>query len=1279
MFDLFGETEKPLGAEAFTGPTTGLLSAAGQSVARTGVEVFQAATLGVAAVFPEESPEEFERKNALPPDQRGYSGLTQEDFFRFSDERLDPAIKFWSPDPASLTTAGQIVSALAGLPMMMVAGPVGLIATPTMTVGKQLVEQGVDPTTATAAAVGTGAAMGLAVALPAAGQTLKQTLGLMLANPVIGAAQDAATAGYLKSQGYSDQAQMFDPFDPAARSVDAVLGAVFGGLAHYGRVKARMPQEVADAIDTVDAAKQRENLSPFTPDHKGEHQQALGKAMQDLAEGKPVDVSAAIEPTIPKPKAPSYTAARFKDEVQQVFGASPEQSDALLALIDARAKVRGEDADSFINRNIAGVTSAAPEGAVLFQDRPMVQPFYSKVLAEVDGLTQEKWTGEQLLGKLRKTPGVKGEELSWTGLDEFLTGKQSVTRAEVREYLDQNQVKVQEVVKGTPTKDAADRAIMEFRERGRHTGFSRGEVEDLEIDLWKGDLDPANAPAGMQDHARQLVEALRARDTAEGEGTSRSKYDSHVLPGGKNYREMLLTLPDTKTARAKEIVRASSEDFELGEALEKKYGMTYAQALKFADGEGVYRSSHFDEKNILAHIRFNERTGPTGERLLHLEEVQSDWHQQGRSKGYQGEAGPIPDAPFKKNWHELALRRMLRYAAEQGFDRVTWTGGDAQAARYDLSKKLDSLAFEVRGDQYHITGKTKGADAAQDFGTFGEAQLEDAIGKEMAQKIIDQRKDGQTSGSFDAAGLKIGGEGMRGFYDKIVPQFLDKFGRKFGARVEASEIRNAEREQVQKNIESRLKKYHETEDVTMKASWLSDVRDFEKQLKTMPENIGLQSIPITDAMRSALLYEGQPLFQGEKGAVSFLADGRALIHALQAPDFSTLVHEVGHIFEKDLSATERRDFDTWLHSQVPGAKWSTAQRETFARAFERYLAEGQAPMPELQGIFDKFKNWMLAIYQRIAGTAIDVNMNKQLRSVFDRMLFTQALKSDVHPEVKGARSEVARVRAEMEQEGRELLGLAPDSDELLGGMLGRMLAEQESSTLAGFLRSPENVGKALAEMFEAEANALESSSAENLVVDGYQVESMISTAADWYLQANRDARSSGSDIKKPAVVNALRKTARGDFARLTAGQQHMVSAALDAIGRQAQTLAKEVDAQDLKVGDRFTTPELEQRVVVGERGGMLYLDNGQSLDLSGTTRLLGEIDRKGRPDELPQSAAEYYLNEQGDMQLHDGQDAEGNPKTRSARDMLNEAHAELAKSEAQEHLYKRAAFCLNLG
>lgn len=49
-----------------------------------------------------------------------------------------------------------------------------------------------------------------------------------------------------------------------------------------------------------------------------------------------------------------------------------------------------------------------------------------------------------------------------------------------------------------------------------------------------------------------------------------------------------------------------------------------------------YTGGHFRGlKNVFAHIRINDRIGPNGERILFVEEIQSDLHQQGKRKGYR--------------------------------------------------------------------------------------------------------------------------------------------------------------------------------------------------------------------------------------------------------------------------------------------------------------------------------------------------------------------------------------------------------------------------------------------------------------------------------------------------------------------------------------------------------------------------------------------------------------------------------------------------------------------
>ena len=152
----------------------------------------------------------------------------------------------------------------------------------------------------------------------------------------------------------------------------------------------------------------------------------------------------------------------------------------------------------------------------------------------------------------------------------------------------------------------------------------------------------------------------------------------------------------------------------------------------------------------------------------------------------------IPSAPFvteTKAWVALALKRMIRYAAENGFDRVAWTTGEQQAARYDLSKQIDALTYKKNADgTYEVKAYVKNGEGrmmdSHDMGTaIAAGDLEDHVGKEIAKKMIDDvgeksRLEGwRTLRDTD---LKVGGEGMKAFYDKIIPQVANEVLKKFG-------------------------------------------------------------------------------------------------------------------------------------------------------------------------------------------------------------------------------------------------------------------------------------------------------------------------------------------------------------------------------------------------------------------------------------------------------------------------------------------------------------------
>ena len=121
-----------------------------------------------------------------------------------------------------------------------------------------------------------------------------------------------------------------------------------------------------------------------------------------------------------------------------------------------------------------------------------------------------------------------------------------------------------------------------------------------------------------------------------------------------------------------------------------------------------------------------------------------------------------------------------------------------------------------------------------------------------------------------------------------------------------------------------------------------------------------------------------------KGASEFKelsGDIKALVYVSEKADFSTFVHETAHIARKTLQGnlllTAEKAFD------VEGGKWTRSQEEAFARGFEQYLREGNAPNAELKTVFQKAAEFLTRIYQSLKEL---VHLNDDIRAVYDELL-----------------------------------------------------------------------------------------------------------------------------------------------------------------------------------------------------------------------------------------------------------------------------------------------------
>ena len=449
-----------------------------------------------------------------------------------------------------------------------------------------------------------------------------------------------------------------------------------------------------------------------------------------------------------------------------------------------------------------------------------ITPYVGRLAGALRGMPQEKMTAEQAQGYLGKTPGgVSADELAYTGVRGLLEEGRPVTRTGLLEQVKAQPLELRDVVKGYDREKAA------VYDRYRNAKQAMADT-DVSSPNWN------EVTAQFKAAERAMGETVpgwgRGATPDELAGIQPPKFSEWQLPGGKNYQETLITMPPKHKSTKYWDVRPSNVEGEwaiyenvpyagYSERMHSFQSRADAeQSVKYMEGAlargdikapepPAFTGGHYDEPNVLAHARHNERTLTNGDKTLFIEEIQSDWHQKGRKEGYQppgsitregGRMLGVPDAPFKKNWHDLTFRRMAHEAAKRDMDTISWTPGQVQADRYDLSKHLTSVEVRPLKD---------GSGKLTVYGYKGNSQvitqhttpenLSNIIGKDLADKAL---KDGAVNDAVNYQGvdLKVGGEGMKNFYDKMIRKSADKLGKKYGVKTEVREISGEGRQRL---------------------------------------------------------------------------------------------------------------------------------------------------------------------------------------------------------------------------------------------------------------------------------------------------------------------------------------------------------------------------------------------------------------------------------------------------------------------------------------------------
>lgn len=232
----------------------------------------------------------------------------QDRYFKEHDEVFGRAVDYWTPKPHEVSASGQIVGQLLATLPMIVASPAATVAATQLSSAEDLLKKGVDAGKAQAVGAVQAAGLGLGIWVPILGKTLAQRV-------LAGGAGFNAFQG-ITTRGISGEilegttaAGDFKAFDPTALTLDVLLGAAFGGLAHavpsmrtegdawHKRMAEWGAKLKPSEVDALVALRQAQHLNadsmPGKPADMATataHVDRIRQAIDDLANDRPVQV-----------------------------------------------------------------------------------------------------------------------------------------------------------------------------------------------------------------------------------------------------------------------------------------------------------------------------------------------------------------------------------------------------------------------------------------------------------------------------------------------------------------------------------------------------------------------------------------------------------------------------------------------------------------------------------------------------------------------------------------------------------------------------------------------------------------------------------------------------------------------------------------------------------------------------------------------------------------------------------------------------------------------------
>lgn len=418
------------------------------------------------------------------------------------------------------------------------------------------------------------------------------------------------------------------------------------------------------------------------------------------------------------------------------------------------------------------------------------------------------------LTDVQKNGGIKNvnQELKWIGLEDYLNEyvkennpkNGNIPASVVEDYIKLNQIEIVEVSKGKPEIDIND-IEAEFDGSGFVISYSGegnlimpyitlDQINLSEEDTYEEDFDYYSAQEAAKEVA--IAEVL---DREDGE----VKYSGYQLKGGENYREVLLTMPSKEGKNPLHVKRDElsrqyreafdSGNYELANEIDNQISDVTKQliaenSINTTGEKAQYESSHWDEANVLAHVRLNEKTLPDGRRVLIVNEVQSDWAQDGRKEGFINKElqrkSNIASTKYKALQEELTKIKEEKKSEKDDYQRVLYNDGKGYTTNVDeygnvtigksvnnFGKQLgDSTGVEAvkeEGGNYRIYVDGQVIRKNNYYGSkdVAERTIEELKNRVDAERSHEETVEIESLPSIEQEAIRV----IQDYYSKVVP------------------------------------------------------------------------------------------------------------------------------------------------------------------------------------------------------------------------------------------------------------------------------------------------------------------------------------------------------------------------------------------------------------------------------------------------------------------------------------------------------------------------------